>query len=54
MRKKQTNFYLLKVEYMTPFQLQKWYDELYLKWFDVGLSPLEAKVLKAIEKRLGK
>lgn len=54
MKRKEKNVYSLIVEEMTPFQLQWWYDELYLKWNEVGLSPAEAKVLKAIASRLGK
>lgn len=47
-------FITKKVSTYTPFQLQWWYDEYYLKWNDVGLSPTEAKYFEAIKKRLGK
>lgn len=44
----------VEVNSLTPFQLQWWYDELYLKWNEVGLSPVEAKKFEAIKDRLGK
>ena len=43
-----------ELDTLSWFQIRWWYDELYLKWFDVGLSPEESEVFKAIQKRLGK